>query len=256
MKHPLLHVLLILVILPLAGTAFGDPDLYYLGPIDSTVDLNQYSAHQGEFVMGQRLPVAGYGLDEMHNDGFPTFPNCYVVPFCPGQMPEVPCSAGWRIDAVHFVFASLALEPTEISLRFELAEGYPISGIPQGLTLPWTEGTESILPTVTVPGAGFYELVVPAPDWECMYLDYWNGISQTLGFGVGYHPPNLFQYAVADDLDLGCPDLRSWSMGAFGIQFGLLELPGDMVMWVDGSCCENPVAVETLNWGGVKVRYR
>lgn len=256
MKPPLLPTLLILAILHLPGATFGDPSLHYLGPLDGTVDLDQYSASQGEFVMGQRLPVAGYALDEMHNDNFPTFPNYYVVPFCPGQMPEVPCSAGWRIDAVHFVFASLALEPTEIPLRFDIAEGYPTSGIPQGLTLPWTEGTEALLPTVPVPGAGFYELVVPAPEWECMYLDFWYGISHTQGFGGGSYPPYTFQYAVDDAYDFSCPDLRSWSMGGFGIQFGILELPGDLVMWVDGSCCENPVGVETLNWGGVKVRYR
>jgi hypothetical protein len=255
MKHPLLHTLLVLAIFQLPGTAFGDPDLHYLGPLDSTVDLDRYSANQGDFVMGQRLPVAGYALDEMHNDGFPVFPSYYVVSFCPGQMPEVPCAAGWRIDAVHFVFASLALEPTELALRFDLAEGYPTSGIPQGLTLPWTEGTEALWPTVTVPGAGFYELVVSASEWECLHWDYWYGISQTKDFGGGDYPTDTFQYAVDDAFDHSCPDLRSWSMGEL-ILFSALDLPGDLVMWVDGSCCENPVAVEALNWGGVKVRYR
>ncbi len=254
MKTVLICALLSLWITQLPLDAPAQPSLHYLGPLDTTVDPSAYSSSVGEFIIGNRSAVAGYASSS-HFDGFPTYPSYAVQRFCP-DLTEIPCESGWRIDAVHFVFANVAPEPTPITLRFDVAEGYPYSAPPEyaGLVTPWTDGVEPLLPSMVVPGAGYYELVVPASSWPCMYLDFWYGISQTTSIWDS-SSSDQFRYAVNEAVDWACPTMRSYTISSW-VFFDLWDLPGDVIMWVDASCCGTPVAVETDSWGGVKALFR
>ena len=147
---------------------------------------------------------------------------------------------------MHFVFASLSQEPTPITLRFDVAEGYPYPNPDEfsGLVTPWTDGVEPLLPSMIVPGEGYYEMVVPASSWPGMFLGFWYGISKQRRFGIQAHPISSAMRSPRPSIGI-VPTMRSYTISSW-VLFGEWDLPGDVIMWADASCCETPVAIRTI----------
>lgn len=60
---------------------------------------------------------------------------------------------------------------------------------------------------------------------------------------------------ITDDFPTACTSFNDWGSGWHDlvVDFGF---PGNLVMWADAMCCEDPIAQERRTWGDVKSLFR
>ncbi len=217
----------------------------YLGDFGTPIELPD----QNRCVMGN-LNAPAFMLDTSLID-----PNFLTLTFNPNDF-FCSCTEGFRVLSVHLVVAYTDSVEFTMNYQARLAHGFPLSEPPlechqpisqssQHSLWPWAEVYNDV--TVTLERPGYYEIDIDA-DGECAYLDYAYGISLFSGWSENHT-------VATDDNSNHCPDFLFASMGEiyWWVPF---NAPGNMIVWANIECCENPVGTESLSWGSLKALYR
>jgi hypothetical protein len=163
-----------------------------------------------------------------------------------------PCSRGFWVENVHMLLNFDAEDvPSTFSVFVGLADALfdPASGC---YTPGWHVCT-SLTYEITIEEPGTYDVSIPLYEQcDCADLNYrfllsWHFVTE---FDPARRPD-----AVADDAPIGC---YSWNNYGTGWQDLVLDegWPGEIIMWADIFCCDDPVGTDPTTWGGVKSLYR
>ena len=89
--------------------------------------------------------------------------------------------------------------------------------------------------TVTITNAGMYDIALPmAQGCSCAMFGY--------------------KYGISMNFPVGCTSWNDYGTGWYDLQ--TLGFPGELKMFADIACCDDPVASENATWGGVKTLFR
>ncbi len=106
--------------------------------------------------------------------------------------------------------------------------------------------------TLTIDAPGVYDIGLPITGCECMFVDYWYGLSYHF---VTEFPNSMNPGILTDDFPVGCTSWDFWQGQWFDLVYDF-GFPGEIIMWADAICCEPPVANEDKTWGGMKHLYK
>jgi len=236
-------------------TVLAGVTVEYLGPLTTTPTLN--IVPQGDFILGHTGDPVHLITDfEVYN----AYSRCSILePLANGCT----CASGYTINSYSLIIAKTGSDTLETTLPMSLGHAYRLDRFPPetvcfdppgGLSSPRYQapffcGSEDVF---TVGLEGFYKVTITAVDeCGCIYLDYTQALHIPL-FSNGWGS-ELF--LVADDNPGHCPDYYvNPSMGY--LWYSEIAVPGNIVMWADATCCDNPVSSDRESWGNVKALYR
>ena len=117
----------------------------------------------------------------------------------------------------------------------------------------WVPGIvdcESPIYSIDIPSDGLWDIGLPMPEdnCDCAYMEYWYFI----GF---YFITELVADAVTDNIPVGCTSYNNFGSGWVDL-VTTYGFPGELIMYADVHCCEEPVPAIPETWGGVKSLYR
>jgi hypothetical protein len=225
----------------------------YLGPLNSSPTLDVVP--QGDFIMGHTGDPANIITDPVV---YMYYSRCSILnPFAYGCT----CLAGYTVNSYGLVFAKIGGDTFEVHLPMSLGHSYELSLYPPGTVCfdpPGLVGRYQIPfyclfdEAFTVTLEGFYKVTLAAAgDCDCISMSY----TQALHVPLGYDHWGSELFLVTDENPGHCPDyIVNPNMGY--LWYTEIDAPGNIVMWADATCCENPVSVDRESWGGVKALYR
>jgi len=155
------------------------------------------------------------------------------------------CAAGFAVEAVHMYLQFEGAESFDMSVGFNEAVWDPASGC-------WVPGPEicrSPIYTVAVDNPGLYDIVLPV-ECECAFFGYWYGISVNFESSFAVSPD-----IITDNVPLGCVSWNDYGGGWEDLN-SVYGFPGELSIYADVVCCQNPVADEANTFGGVKSLFR
>ena len=177
----------------------------------------------------------------------------YAYGFTPPVF-QCPCPLGFHVENVHMLMQFTPEDaPATFDAYVNLASDGQQNIMPPPCPFPGVEECVSPLFTVTINEPGLYDIALPLYDYcDCAYLEY--------GYFLSFHfattfPDSMRPDLVTDDLPSGCTSYNDYGFGWEDLVTGV-GLPGNIVMWADIICCENPVTVEQGTWGLLKTLYR
>lgn len=160
------------------------------------------------------------------------------------------CTEGFTIDAVH-MYMKFGTDDVPVSFDargvFDQAEWNEASGA-------WVPGAEicsSPVTTIEISGAGMYDIFVEMAGGGCACAawDY----HYAVGFDL------LTNFNSSPDMVVNGQPLggQSW-VSSGGAWNDLLDggLPGEICIYADATCCENPTSATPHTFGAVKSLYR
>jgi len=158
------------------------------------------------------------------------------------------CPLGWRLTAVHILLQTDGACDLVMSVDLEDA------AFPNGpnCPVPGVVDCESEIFQVSLPDAGLWDIALPI-DCECAYFDY------IYLLGVTFHSigcaSGLVPDLVTDDSTAICCSYNNYGTGWEDL-VDLGGFPGNLIIFGDVECCDNPVELETESWGSIKSLYR
>jgi hypothetical protein len=175
--------------------------------------------------------------------GFILPPEEYKVAFTTDEGCEL-CSLGLQISAVHI--ALYTEQPCELLLQATFSDLDPFAD--PACNSPGEDQCESVTYSAQLPGAGAYDISIPV---SCGCAD------RTYAFAVGVRilsatcAGGTVPALLADDDPSVC---RVWNDYGFGWDdlVTLYGFPGDLLLWADVQCCDNPIALDPESWGAIK----
>jgi hypothetical protein len=116
--------------------------------------------------------------------------------------------------------------------------------------VPGEADCQSEIHSFTVNEDGGYELAVPI-DCDCAYLEY--------HYFISFHFVTEFAEsdranARLDEYPELCTSWQNWGEGWFDM-VGDLGYEGDIMIWADVGCCEDPTASDSAAWSDLKSLY-
>jgi hypothetical protein len=166
------------------------------------------------------------------------------------------CPDGFRIDIVHMLVEFEEDDFDGSSIMFGAYADLESPVWDEALSC-WVPGTqECVTPTAyfLVNEPGIYDIAIPMGGaCDCAFVDYWYflGVFFEGSFAEG-HRPNL----VTDAYPLGCRSYHDQGGGWQDLAEEYQDWPGELVIWSEVECCDDPVGAETQSWSGVKSLYR
>lgn len=241
MKKLFLLVTLVLCLALSVQALAGTKDLAITRVDDATVA--NLSAARAECVVGNLNPIAYsitdwvYGLE------------AYKYLFDPTVGCDL-CQSGLVVREVHFLL-NFGVEdvPATFSAYADVEESIWDAAI--GCLYPGPEICVSDPVEFTVDTEGLYDFSIPIV-CECMEVGY--------PYFLSFHFTTEFPETgrpdiITDEAPLGCVSWNDYGTGWFDL-VNDFDLPGEIIMWADADCCEDPVATETKTWGDIKSLYR
>jgi hypothetical protein len=221
-----------------------------------TVDVTRIDGAQVRALppAGPALPTASWGnlnapAFEINNWIYGDEEYAY---FFEAASTECSCPLGFHLDTVHML---VQFEAEDLPSVFE-AYSDLTDAVWNPVTLCWEPG-ETFCTSLTyafeITEPGIYDLAVPIhAECECAFLDY--GYFLSFHFVTAFDPAQRPD-AIADAQPLGCTSFNNYGFGWEDL-VTVYGWPGEILIWADASCCEEPVASEPRTWGGVKKLYR
>ena len=168
---------------------------------------------------------------------------------------ECTCSAGFTVESVHIY---LQFGPEDIpfdadGIEFDVYVDFEeaLWDATLGCWVPGPEICVSPVYTVFIPGPGLYNISLPMTPGSCpcAYFGYW--------YGISYHFVTAFDGRpdlITDNVPVGCVSWNDFGMGWEDLQgYGL---PGEISMYADIICCEDPVSTDSKTFGDLKALFR
>ena len=242
MKHILLLFLLVFVVL--IGSSAMAKETPTITPVDPA-DLPA-----GALMPGQTGVVGNLNTGSWRISGWFTGAEEYKYLFNPVE--QLNCPFGFLLETVHMV------------LDFDVNMTYPIDfdvwvdledALWDDILQCWVPGIEdcrSDTYSVTIDAPGMYDIAIPI-NCECAYMV--DPIGRPYWYMLSMHFPNLFAAnLITDDFPILCTSWNNWGAGWYDLVGQ--GFPGNILMWGDVDCCENPIGVDENSWGGIKSLFR
>ncbi|PIV82183.1 hypothetical protein COW53_00215 [bacterium CG17_big_fil_post_rev_8_21_14_2_50_64_8] len=236
-------LILTVLCLLLAGTALAAERTAVATPVTGDALSFTPSGAAGVCTMGNLNPPAYYIGDWIWGA------ESYKYLFDAEQPLCSTCNGGFKVETVHF-YMQFGVE--DVPVTFGCAVDFEET--------IWDEATQCFLPgpvicespgyTVTIDQAGMYDIALPLPtDCACAYFGYKYALGMNILTAFDSYPG-----AVTDATPVGCTSFNNYGAGWFDLlDFGF---PGELIMFGDIVCCENPVDDQNDTWGGVKSLFR
>jgi hypothetical protein len=242
-----MFIALILCLLLVAGTALAAREAVVTRLDESELLFAGAATTRGDACWGN-LNDPAYAITDWVWGG-----ETYAYGFTPPVF-QCPCPLGFHVESVHML---LQFAPEDVPATFDAYVNLAADGqtdiMPPPCPFPGVEECVSPLFTVTITDPGLYDIALPLYDYcDCAYLEY--------GYFLSFHIPTVFPETmrpnmITDDLPSGCTSYNDYGLGWDDLVVDV-GFPGNIVMWADIICCENPVAVEQGTWGLLKTLYR
>jgi len=248
MKKLSIAVLSIMCLALLAGTALADRQVTVTPVTGDAIPFNQGitpAGADGVCTVGNLNPPMWAITDWVW--GAEKYK--YLFYADPDQCPA--CSEGFTVESVT-IYLQFGLEdvPTTFDARVDFEEAIWDDGLQC-----WYPGPEVCVSsgyTVTIDAAGGYLITLPMDAiCPCAHFGYWYGISFEFltAFESGMEPD-----LITDDIPVGCTSWNDYGAGWNDlIDFGF---PGEIIMYAEINCCDNPVATDESTWGDIKAMFR
>ncbi len=160
------------------------------------------------------------------------------------------CAEGLLISEVHIL---LSFGPEDVPVTFEISADVEeiIWDDASQCNIPGGQICASDITTITINSEGLYDISIPV-NCDClpMISSYALGLFFHTDFtSTGF--PNL----VIDASPVGCTSWNDWGDGWNDLvtNFGF---PGELSIFADVDCCEDPVANESHSWDEIKSMFR
>jgi hypothetical protein len=182
----------------------------------------------------------------------------YKLLVCPWQCCGSICPYGFFVEDVH-MYMQFGTEdvPTtfEVFVDLEDAEGDPSCWYPG--VVECTSGVYQI--TITEPG--LYDIGIPMEqeNCDCAYmLDPFTG--EPIYYFISFHIATLFDPAmrpdaITQDMPTACASYNNYGFGWDDV-VTVYGFPGNVILYANIYCCNDPVETETSTWGDIKGLYR
>jgi len=160
------------------------------------------------------------------------------------------CAMGFWLQSVHIFlsFAEGIQYPYEFPVYVDLEDALWDPAI--GCWVPGIEDCVSPIYTVAIPEPGIYDISLAIGDFcECAFMDYWYFLSV-------HFPETIIADLVADDLPTPCTVYNDWGEGWIDLYTQGYDVYGNLLIYGEGVCCDQPVDVQPQTWGQVKSLYR
>ncbi len=236
----LLSVCLLLV----AGTAMAAEKTVVVTPVTGEIMNISQAGASGACQVGN-LNAPAYAITD-----WIWGQETYKYLFDADQAGCVACPAGFQVETVHF-FMQFGADDVPVSFDCSVDFEETIWDETLGCFLPGAVISQSPAYTVTIDAAGMYDIALPmdSANSPCAYFGYKYAIGMNFLTAFDSLPD-----AITDGVPVGCTSYNDYGMGWYDLlDFGF---PGEIVMFADIVCCENPVETEDSTWGEVKSLFR
>ncbi len=232
-------------LLLIAGTAMAADKTVVVTPVTGEVmNINQAGAN-GVCVLGN-LNNPAYAIQD-----WIWGQETYKYLFDADQAECMACPAGFTVEMVHF-FMQFGVEDVPVDFDCYVDFEETIYDPTLGCFLPGDVICASQAYTVSIDQAGMYDIAIPIDQGTCAcaYFGYKYAIGMTFLTAFDSTPD-----AITDNIPVGCTSYNDYGMGWYDLVTGF-QFPGELVMYADIACCENPVDNESQSWGAVKSLFR
>ncbi len=175
----------------------------------------------------------------------------YKILFNP--LEQLNCSNGFLLEQVHMLLDF----PDTLDYPLTFPVWADLEDADWDPTLQcWIPGVEDFVSNifnVTIDQPGTYDIAIPI-DGLCAYMAYPTG--EPYWYLLSMHFPELFTAnLITDNFPVNCYSWNSWGQGWFDLVSGY-GFPGNIIMWGDVVCCDDPVDAENKSWGDIKSLFR
>lgn len=175
----------------------------------------------------------------------------YKYIFWPGQDCAA-CPGGFRVTAVHIVLGfNLSMVPQSFPIIADLEDA--VWSDEDGCWIPGVEDCVGDAYTVEITSVGTYDIAVPIGDCDCAFTnpDYAGPYFISI-----YFPEPLDANFYMDGMGgESCVAYNNWGSGWYDMH-NVTGNVGDIVMWAELDCCNDPIPTEDHSWGAIKSLYR
>jgi hypothetical protein len=174
----------------------------------------------------------------------------YAVNFTPAE--QISCVSGFATTTVHML---MDFEATDVPVTFDVQGvlGSQVWDPTAGCYVPGDIDCVGAAYTVTIDVAGTYDLAIPLA-CDCAYV--FDGAGNPYRYYLAMYYAGAFTArVVTDGVQAACTSFNDWGSGWTDLE-SIFTTYGNINLWGDVLCCENPVSVESETWGGIKSLYR
>ena len=240
------------------GSALAIVTVEYLGPLGSSPTLDV--TPQGDFIFGHTGNPAHLITDIGVYDAYT---RCSLLdPFALGGS----CASGYTINSYNLIVAKVGWDIIESYLWMSLGNSYRFDTFPAGTVCYYPPGDDGPRYqnnfycnaegpfTMTMGIEGYYKITLTdSYECDCIYLTFTQAMHIPILDYSNHWGVDLF--LVTDENPDHCPDYTAGgNMGL--LWYTEIDAPGNILMWADASCCENPVSVDRASWDSLKALYR
>jgi hypothetical protein len=233
----------ILACLILAASAAAQERTVTITPIDRTIDDTVPAATAGVCIFGNPgAPV--WAITDWIYGG-----ESYATVFDALQ-PPCGCAAGFSIEAIH-IYLQFAVDDVPVTFDANVDFREAVYDETEACWLPDAPVCVSPTYTVSIDTPGLYDIALPIDpaSCPCAFFDYKYAVSFNFLTAFRSYPD-----AVTDAAPVGCTSWNDYGLGWLDlIDF---SFPGELIMFADVVCCENPVPTESKTWGEMKSLFR
>jgi hypothetical protein len=166
---------------------------------------------------------------------------------------------GFHVDVIHMLLQFGAEDvPANFDVFVDLEDA--LWDDATGCWVPGVEDCVSPVYTVEIVEPGLYDIGIPIYDYcDCAY--YWDPFTcEPYWYFLSFHFVTLFDPAmrpdaIADDFPIGCTSYNDYGAGWEDL-VNTYSWPGEILIYADVFCCDDPVPQESATWGNVKNLYR
>ena len=165
---------------------------------------------------------------------------------------QLSCDIGFQLTAVHMI---LAFGPDDVPVTFDVFGdlGSAVVDPATGCAYPGEENCTGETFSITIDVEGTYDIAIPV-ECECAYL-FDNAGTANLYYLSMHFPTPFTATIVTDGAEAACTSYVDNGSGWEDLQ-GYFGLYGNVNMFGEAICCDQPVATEEKTWGGVKSLFR
>ena len=173
----------------------------------------------------------------------------YKILFNPAE--QLACPLGFVLEAVHMV---VDFDETMVPVTFDAWVDLESAVWDGACHVPGPEECVSQPRTVTIEAPGMYDLAFPI-DCECAYIR--NPVGAPYLYMLSVHFEGFFDMnLVADDLPTPCTVYNQWEgSGGWYDLYESFSGAGNLLIYGDVVCCDDPVSAADLTWSQIKSLY-
>ena len=177
---------------------------------------------------------------------FVTPPEEYALVFDPVNSTCANCGTGFQVSTINMHLQVSAAGTVVMSGALHSA-GFPND---PSCMEPTTVECSTALYTVTFPNAGAFIIALPL-NCDCAFLNY--------GYAVSIHFESVTGLSVdlvTDNTPSTCTSYNNYGLGWVDLVANYSGWPGNLKIWADATCCDQPIDTQEESMGSLKGKFR